>query len=333
MTILITGGLGFIGHELAESFENEKIIIIDNRRDDIGEFRELCLRNGLKRKLTVLHKDILYFNLSPHRTEKLKDVDAIIHCAAQTAVTKSLENPTNDFRTNAEGTFLICELARKLDSQLIYTSTNKVYGENVNKIAIKEDPTRYEFVGGYQIDETFPIDLTGHTPYGVSKLAGDLYVQDYARTYGLKTVVFRMSCVTGSSQTGTEDQGWVSHIVKNAVRGEPINIFGNGKQVRDILYVDDLVDLFHLALSKNISGVFNIGGGRNNTISVLELLKMLPETTLIFKDWRPMDQKVYVSNINKAINVYGWSPKISLVDGIKRLVSSENLIKNSVMLE
>jgi CDP-paratose 2-epimerase len=270
-------------------------------------------------------KDTIH-NLNVKNEYKNFDIDVIIHTAAQTAMTKSMVSPKVDFYLNALGTLEVCEFAREHDAQLLFTSSNKVYGTNVNKIAVKELPTRWEFIGkNVSIEEIFPVDNAGHGPYGCSKLAADMYVQDYHYTYGLDTTVFRMSCIYGARQRGTEDQGWIYHIAKQFHNNNPINIYGDGKQVRDILYVDDLVDAMISALDKKASGVFNIGGGVENTISILELLDklLIPNEwkyiSIGYHDWRPADQKVYISNINKAINILKWKPKISVDEGLKKL--------------
>jgi CDP-paratose 2-epimerase len=194
-----------------------------------------------------------------------------------------------------------------------------------------EKETRYAFEDKFKngVPETFPIDLCEHTPYGCSKLAGDLYTQDYAKIYGLKTAVFRMSCIYGTRQFGVEDQGWVAWFTIATITGKPITIYGDGKQVRDILYVTDLVNAFDNFLQRKnqLSGeVFNMGGGPENTISLLELLDMLEQLTgkrskITFSNWRPSDQKVYVSNISKAKEKLRWSPKVSPKEGVEKLVN------------
>jgi len=255
-------------------------------------------------------------------------VDAVIHAAAQVAVTSSVNDPRMDFEINVLGTFNVLEAARKSknDPAVVYCSTNKVYGENVNQVPVKEEDTRYVFDGIDGVPETLSIDLCEHTPYGCSKLAGDLYAQDYAELYGLKTAVFRMSCIYGTRQFGNEDQGWVAHFVISTVMGKPLTIYGDGKQVRDILYVSDLVRACDIFLESNKkSGVYNIGGGPKNTISLLELLDLLEEETgkrseITFSTWRPSDQKVYISDITKAKKELGWEPKIEPKEGIKELI-------------
>ena len=267
-----------------------------------------------------------------------KDIDAIIHLAAQTAVTTSLTDPRTDFIINALGIFNILEAIRRSrrDPAVIYASTNKVYGDNVNKINVLEKETRYVLEDKFKngIPEMFPIDLCEHTPYGCSKLAGDLYTQEYGKIYGLKTAVFRMSCIYGPRQFGVEDQGWIAWFTIATITGKPITIYGDGKQVRDVLYVNDLIHAFDAFLQRKnqFSGeVFNIGGGPENTLSLLELLDILEQLTgkrskINFSDWRPSDQKVYISNTSKAKEKLGWSPKVNPKEGVKKLVNwvSEN---------
>jgi CDP-paratose 2-epimerase len=333
--ILVTGGAGFIGSNAAEYYakKGEEVIVLDNlsRTEILGKVVGDPLYNWKYLKqyenVKLVKGDIRNFK---QVKEAAKDADAIIHVAAQVAVTTSVTNPRIDFDINALGTFNVLEAARLEDSSLIFTSTNKVYGENVNKIPVIEKENRYEYVDPSfreGISETFPIDLTGHSPYGCSKLAADIYVQDYAHTYGLKTGVFRMSCIYGERQFGVEDQGWVSWLTIATLTGKPITIYGDGKQVRDVLYVEDLIDAFDKFLNSKLKHeVFNIGGGPKNTLSLLELLEMFKRMSganpkVSFAEWRPADQKVYISNISKARALLGWEPKMSPEDGIRRLVS------------
>jgi len=195
-------------------------------------------------------------------------------------------------------------------------------------VPLEEQPTRWAFgskhAGG--IDEHFSIDLCEHTPYGCSKLTGDLYMQDYAHLYGIKTGVFRMSCIYGTRQFGMEDQGWVAWFTIAALSGKPITIYGDGKQVRDLLWVDDLIGAYRAFLGSNHThGVFNMGGGPENTLSLLELLALLEtrasDISVSYADWRPSDQKVYVSNIDKARQELGWKPHITPQEGVERLAA------------
>jgi len=341
--ILITGGAGFVGSHAAEFYANKsnEIIILDNlsrarllAKDNLNDAYNW---NYLKRfkNIRLIRADVTNQKELEQVTE---DVEVIIHTAAQTAVTASLENPEADFSINAIGTFNVLEAARKSGNSpaIIYCSTNKVYGNNVNGIKVLEKKTRHTFEPKfkYGIPERFPIDLCEHTPYGCSKLTGDLYVQDYARIYGLKTGIFRMSCIYGPRQFGVEDQGWVAWFTIATVTGKPITIYGDGKQVRDILYINDLIRAFDAFLQRKnqLSGdVFNIGGGPENTISLLELLDMLEQMTgkrskINFSNWRLSDQKVYISNISKAKEKLGWSPKVRPKEGVEKLLKwvSEN---------
>ncbi len=337
MKILVTGGSGFVGAHVSEYYakKGDDVIVLDNlsrgetlKSADKSESSINYNWNHLKNfeNIELIRGDI-------RKAEEVKkaaeDVDAIIHTAAQVAVTSSVEDPRTDFEINALGTFNVLEAARLSSNNpaVVYCSTNKVYGENVNQISVKEGETRYVFEGMEGVPETLSIDLCEHTPYGVSKLAGDLYVQDYAKLYGLKTAVFRMSCIYGTRQFGNEDQGWVAHFVISTITGKPLTIYGDGKQVRDVLYVSDLARAYDLFLESNKKDtVYNVGGGPKNTISLLELLDLLEEETgkkseISFSDWRPSDQKVYISDISKAERGLGWGPEVNVRDGIKKLIA------------
>lgn len=329
MHILVTGGAGFVGSHLVEHFARlgHRVTIIDNfsRNRMLGEKTEnrsnleYLKRQGLSFRL--LEGDVRDFEFI---RKNASDVDAIAHTAAQVAVTSSLKNPREDFEVNALGTFNILEIARLRECAVAICSTNKVYGENVNSIPVLEKATRYQFADEtYRkgISEDFPIDNCGHSPYGCSKTSADLYAQDYAHTYGLRTAVFRMSCIYGERQLGMEDQGWVAWFAIASHLGIPITIYGDGKQVRDVLHVSDLARAFELFLTKKVpSCVLNIGGGPDNTLSLLELLKLLKaEMEIRYDKWRAADQKVYISDIAKAHKVLSWSPKVSPAVGVARL--------------
>jgi len=342
MVILVTGGAGFIGSHVAEHYakEGNEVIVFDNlSRADVLKKRAgepLYNWNYLKnnyRNVVLVKDDVRDFK---QVKSALKDVDTIVHTAAQVAVTTSLSDPRTDFEINALGTFNILEAARLNDAALVFCSTNKVYGENVNQIPVREEGKRYVFADEKYRDgipEAFPTDLCAHSPYGCSKLAADLYVQDYAHTYGLKTGVFRMSCIYGERQLGVEDQGWVAWFVIATLTDKPITIYGDGKQVMDVLHVSDLVEAFNKFLNSNLKHeVFNVGGGPKNTLSLLELLDLLKSLTrkspkVFFANWRPVDQKVYISNISKSKRLLGWEPKVTPEDGVKRLIAwvSSNL--------
>ena len=253
------------------------------------------------------------------------DADAIFHLAAQVAVTDSVRDPRNDFEVNALGTLNVLEGARLSGRQplVVYTSTNKVYG-GLEDLEVAETATRYELPALPDgVPETRPVDF--HSPYGCSKGAADLYAIDYARIYGFPTVVFRQSCIYGPWQYGNEDQGWMAHFLIRALRGEQITLYGDGRQVRDVLYVADLVELYDVALSRRgQSGVYNVGGGAGLTVSLLEFLDHLREAEeldveVAFGDWRPGDQRVYVSDVRRVESELGWSPRTSVADGTRRL--------------
>ena len=347
MKVLVTGGAGFVGSHVCEFYANrgEEVVCYDN------------LSRGalLKKSITIDHNWNFLKKFSNVKRVKddirnleglisvMKDVDLVIHTAAQTAVTTSVEDPRTDFEVNALGTFNVLEAARLSgsDPALIYCSTNKVYGENVNTIEVKEGKTQYSFDDKkFQngIPEDFPIDSVGHSPYGDSKLAGDQYVRDWCETYGLRTLAFRMSCIYGTRQFGFEDQGWVAHFVISSMLGRPLKIYGDGKQVRDILFVTDLVNAYDSGYKKidKIKGrVYNIGGGKNNNISLLELLEILENLGLKpkydFSNWRPSDQKVFIADISKAKKDFSWEPKISAKEGIGKLFDWVKENKDTVM--
>lgn len=332
--VLVTGGAGFIGSHCAEYYarKGDEVIVFDNLSR--AELLKKDVKNVdfswdyLKKfqNIELIKGDIRHFDEIDNAS---KGVDVIIHAAAQTAVTTSITNPEPDFSVNALGTFNVLEATRKNDvKSLIYCSTNKVYGENVNKIKVIEGQTRYRFEDKYSegIPENFDVDLCGHTPYGCSKLTGDLYCQDYAHFYGLKTGVFRMSCIYGTRQFGVEDQGWLAWFMIASILKKPITIYGNGKQVRDVLYVSDLIELYDRFINSNLKhGVFNIGGGSQNTLSLLELLDILKNEIgelpkILFDNWRLNDQKVFISDINKAHKKLDWKPQISPKIGVKKLI-------------
>jgi len=338
MKILVTGGMGFIGCHIAEchAMKGHQVVIIDNLSRG-----KLLANSHFSRNLNRDHL-LAYSNIT-HIHGDIRDkatvvvaaegCDVIFHAAGQTAVTSSMHNPDDDFTSNATGTFNVLEAARLNGvSTVVYCSTNKVYGANVNRIDIQESSNRYAFSEGFSngIAEDFPIDQCEHSPYGCSKLAGDIYCQEYGRCYGIQTAVFRMSCIYGTRQFGVEDQGWVTWLTYATLKNLPLNIYGNGKQVRDLLFISDLVDLYERFLFSNLDhAVFNIGGGRNYSVSILELLDILHEISgkrspLTFADWRHSDQKIYVSDIRKAENLLGWVPKVSPIEGVRKLVDFVN---------
>jgi CDP-paratose 2-epimerase len=338
MEILVTGGAGFIGSHIAEFYarSGNQVKVIDNlsRQKLLNKEAPHASYNW---KYLQQYDNIEFFNDDIRNASVLQkitaDVDVIIHTAGQTAVTTSIIDPRTDFDINVGGTFNVLEAARLGDKQpcVIFCSTNKVYGNNVNNIGVSESDSRYFFKEKkfqYGIPESFSIDQCEHTPYGCSKLAADLYIQDYAIREEIKAGIFRMSCIYGPRQFGVEDQGWVAWFCIATLLGQPINIFGDGKQVRDVLYISDLINAFDLFVKKKERlkwGVYNLGGGSNFTLSLNELIDLLYDITnkkshLIFDQWRPSDQKVYISDIRKAEKELGWEPKIAPGLGVKKVV-------------
>jgi CDP-paratose 2-epimerase len=325
---LITGGAGFIGSNYANRCisRGDQVVIFDNlSRKGVQKNIEWLQDKHGKESFKLIVGDVCH---PEEINAAAKNVKRIVHLAAQVAVTTSVTDPRNDFYINAMGTFNTLEAARLSGNQpsFVYSSTNKVYG-GMEDVQVVERETRYDYADLPEgASEAQPLDF--HSPYGCSKGSGDQYVRDYYRIYGLPTTVFRQSCIYGLRQFGVEDQGWVAWFIIAAVTGHPITIYGNGKQVRDILFVEDLMDAYDAALAspdKAAGQIFNVGGGRSNTISVwTEFAPMLEKLLgkkipVAWGDWRPGDQPVFISDISKAKQVLGWSPKVSAEDGIKRL--------------
>ncbi len=351
MKVFITGGAGFIGSHAAAFYarRGEEVIAFDNfSRSKLLGYPEIHSKQNFDylsqfSNVERIMGDIL--DVETLRTH-IKDADLVIHTAAQTAVTASLKDPVTDFSTNALGTLNVLEAVRfqPKPPAVIFCSTNKVYGDNVNLISLKENKTRYEFDGpSFQsgINETFNIDLCGHTPYGCSKLSADLYMQDYAHRHGLKIGVFRLSCIYGPRQFGVEDQGWLAWFTIATHTSRPIYFYGNGKQTRDVLFISDLLEAFHAFELNGSHGVFNLGGGVKNTLSLVELVALLEKLTgkksqLQYAPWRPDDQKVYISDIGKAKAVLGWSPKVSIEEGVAKLIEwvkeNEHIFSENLLL-
>ncbi len=338
--ILVTGGAGFIGSNYVDRLlrRGEQVIIFDNlSRPGATRNLEWLEENHGKGAYQLVIADVrnqqAVFNT-------VREADVVVHLAAQVAVTTSVNDPRTDFEINALGTFNVLEAARlsRRNPLVLYASTNKVYG-GMEEVRIGEREGRYVYEDyPFGVPETQPLDF--HSPYGCSKGCGDQYVRDYSRIYGLQTVVFRQSCIYGLRQFGVEDQGWAAWFVIAAVKGLPITIYGDGKQVRDILFVDDLLDCYDLAIAKgDISAgkVYNVGGGADKTISIWEEFGLLLEKLVgrpiptARGDWRPGDQRVYISDIRKAEQELGWRPKIGVEEGIRRLV--EWVQANSVLFQ
>ena len=325
---LVTGGAGFIGsnyvHRLLQ--RGERLTIFDN-----------LSRGGAPRNIAWLEdtfgKDAFRLVVGDLRDAELvresaRDADVIVHLAGQVAVTTSVVNPRDDFEANALGTFNALEAARLSERNpiFIYSSTNKVYG-GMEDVEIIEEATRWlykDLVEG--CSETQPLDF--HSPYGVSKGSGDQYTRDYARIYGLRSVVFRQSCIYGPRQFGVEDQGWLAWMMIAAVTGKQITVYGDGKQVRDVLHVNDLLNAYDLAVEKidEVKGqVYNIGGGRRNVMAIWAEFGPILERLIGRKievaraDWRPGDQRVFYADFRKAQRELGWEPKIDLEEGMELL--------------
>jgi CDP-paratose 2-epimerase len=325
---LITGGAGFIGSNYAARLieRGETVEIYDNLSRMGTQWNIDWLRKTYGAdSFQLIQKDI---RSSDDLRQAAREADVIVHLAAQVAVTTSVIDPRLDFEINALGTFNVLEAARASERKpvVLYASTNKVYG-GMENVVVVEEATRYRYRDlPMGVSEIQPLDF--HSPYGCSKGAGDQYARDYARIYGVQTVVLRQSCIYGTRQFGVEDQGWLAWFVIAAVTGKPISIYGDGKQVRDVLFISDLLDAYDACLAqiKQTSGsIYNIGGGIENTISVWEEFGPMLEAFLGHKipirkdDWRPGDQRIFVSNIQKAEQELGWKPKISVQEGLRRL--------------
>jgi len=326
--ILITGGAGFVGCNLADHFieKGHQVTIFDNFYRKGVRHNVAWLRERHGDGFRVVEGDIRDYDAIRRATEGMQ---AVYHVAGQTAVTTSVLDPREDFEINAWGTFNVLEAARHAGDNpvVIFTSTNKVYG-GMEDVAVEEQDARYAYVDRpFGIDEAQPLDF--HSPYGNSKGTADQYVRDYARIYGLSTVVFRMGSIYGPHQFGVEDQAWVAYFVIATVKGWPITIYGDGKQVRDILYVNDLVRAFELAtehIDVTAGQIYNIGGGPGNTVSIwTEFAPILsdilgrPVEAAGYDDWRPGDQLVYISDIRKAQRDFGWRPQVGVEEGIRRI--------------
>jgi CDP-paratose 2-epimerase len=327
MHISITGGAGFIGCNLAHHYlaQGHTVTVFDNLSRRGSEQNLAWLQENHGAHLRFIRGDVRDYAAL---TEALAGADRVFHMASQVAVTTSVVDPRTDFEINALGTFNVLEAVRTVAPQAVvfYASTNKVYG-GMEQVAVVEEATRYRYrdlPGG--IPESQTLDF--HSPYGCSKGSGDQYVRDYARIYGLKTVVFRQSCIYGTRQFGVEDQGWVAHFCIAAALGRPISIYGDGKQVRDVLWIEDLVRTYDLAaehVDVAAGKIYNVGGGPANAMSVwaefgplLEGLAGRP-ISVKYGDWRPGDQPVYISDISRAQRELGWSPQVGLREGIGKL--------------
>lgn len=327
--VLITGGCGFIGCNLADRLaeRGDNVLVLDN-----------LARAGVRENAQWLksrHRDRVAVTIADIREpipviDAVREARAVLHLAAQVAVTDSVSDPASDFEINARGTLNVLEAVRLHNppAPVIFASTNKVYGRLIDDSAITLSGRRYVptsdgLAGG--VSEETPLDF--YSPYGCSKGTADQYVHDYARVFGLRTVVMRMSCIYGPRQFGTEDQGWIAHFLLSAIRGNPLTIYGDGKQVRDALHVSDAVNAWLAALDRIelVRGrVFNLGGGPRNAISLLELIDQIGELTgrdvaYSFADWRPGDQPWYVTDTSALSAALGWAPQVGLAEGLRSL--------------
>lgn len=327
--ILITGGAGFIGTNIARHYlrENQPVHILDN-----------LSRAGVDRNVSELLRDYpgrVLFTQGDTRdrgavSEAVSSARAVYHLAAQVAVTTSLEDPLGDLETNLSGTLNVLEAIRGSETRppLLFTSTNKVYGR-LGRVPLRETSDRHEpadaGLARSGAGEDQPLEFL--SPYGCSKGSADQYVLDYAHSYGIHATVFRMSCIYGPHQLGSEDQGWVAHFVRQAMKGEAITIYGDGKQVRDLLFVEDLVRAMRLAqenVERSSGEAFNLGGGADNSTSLLELLAQLEALTgnRIQIDWgaeRLADQRWYVADTSKIRDLFDWRPQVSIPQGVRAL--------------
>jgi CDP-paratose 2-epimerase len=326
--IVIFGGAGFVGANLAARLlsQGENVRIFDDLSRPGVERNLQWLRERHEAKLEFRRQDVRDADAVRHA---LRDTSQVYHFAAQTAVTHSLCDPVFDFDVNVRGTLNVLEALRDMSDPppLYFTSTNKVYG-NMSELPLRESAKRYQ-VEAAELRSGFSeaTQLDFHTPYGCSKGTADQYILDYARSFGLPAVVFRMSCIYGPLQFGTEDQGWVAHFLKRSIAAEPVTIYGSGKQVRDVLFVDDLMEAFAAARANidRLSGqVFNLGGGPDHTLSLLELVEMIAELTgqlprVGFAPKRAGDQRYYVSDTRRFTAATGWVPVTDVREGLREL--------------
>ncbi len=328
MKYVISGIAGFIGSNLAERLlrQGNTVIGLDNlgRKGADENIERIRSAGG---ELSFHQGDIRDDRFLCDLFAQHRNAEAVFHLAGQVAVTTSVTNPRDDFGSNALGTFNMLEAVRTngMNPVFVYSSTNKVYGK-MDDLLIQDDGDRYSYSTLPQgVSETRPLDF--HSPYGCSKGTGDQYVIDYARIYGLRTMCLRQSCIYGINQFGIEDQGWVAWFTIAALLGKKISVYGDGKQVRDVLFIDDLLDAYLSAVKnagKTAGNVYNIGGGPSNTLSIRELLSHLEshfgkKIEVSIEAWRPGDQKVFIADVSKAQREFGWVPRTSVEQGIAKL--------------
>jgi CDP-paratose 2-epimerase len=326
---VITGGAGFIGCHAAARFHKagDHVVVVDNlsRR---GADKNIAWLEG-QGITDFIRADVRDQAAMTQLIGRHADADCVLHLASQVAVTTSVADPRSDFETNALGTLNVLEAVRTAAGgrpAVLYASTNKVYG-SMESMRIVERDGRYAYADCPDgVDEHARLDF--HSPYGCSKGCGDQYVLDYARIYGLRTVSLRQSCIYGTRQFGIEDQGWIAWFCVAAASGRPFTIYGDGKQIRDALWVDDLVDCYERALARAgaVSGhAFNVGGGPRNTLSLNELVGKLERAfgrrfDVPYAAGRPGDQRVFVANVSKARKLLGWGPTTPVDEGVDRML-------------
>ncbi len=334
MKTIITGGAGFIGSNAASRYlrRGHHVVVVDNLcREGVQKNLEWLQTQG---SLEFVRLDIRRAGELAELFRKHRDADQVLHLAAQVAVTTSVTAPREDFEINALGTFNVLEAARQagITAPLLYSSTNKVYGE-MTDVGVVEKNGRYSYQSlDRGVSESRNLDF--HSPYGCSKGSADQYVIDYHRIYGLRTIVFRQSCIYGYRQFGAEDQGWIAWFMIASQLERPITVYGDGKQVRDILFIDDLLNAYDAAFAAGdaaLGKAYNIGGGPENVISLLDLISYIEKRRGMklpygVSDWRPGDQKVFVSDIRRAQAELGWKPATGCVQGMELLYDwiSEN---------
>jgi CDP-paratose 2-epimerase len=329
VTVVITGGAGFVGTNLADRLldEGRHVTLLDSLARPGVEQNRRWLEGKHGRRVTFVAADVR----DPAAVRAaVSDADAVFHFAAQVAVTTSIDDPRGDFDVNLLGTLTLLEELRRLRRPvpLLFTSTNKVYGA-LPDVPLERVVDRWLPVDRrlreHGVDESRPLEFC--TPYGCSKGGADQYVLDYAKTFGLPAVVFRMSCIYGEHQHGNEDQGWVAHFVLRALAGAELTVYGDGAQVRDVLFASDLVDAMVRVVEdvdRHAGSVFNVGGGPDHTLSLLELLDLIddlgcPAPAVTFAEERAGDQRWYVSDTARLREATGWQPLVDVERGVDAL--------------
>ena len=327
MKVIVTGGCGLVGFHAAMFYHDRghEVTVIDNleRSDLLGHKVNEARRLYNYSKLNKMNIPVYFDDVSvPSTWGKHREADAVIHMAGQCGVPTSINNPRRDFEVNTIGTFNALEFCRRTGAKLVLASTNKVYPLHEG---FTKSGGRWNFTNRVWQVNGFPIvnDLVGaRTPYGNSKMAADLLCQEWAHTYGVRTGVFRMSCIYGPNQMGFEEQGWATWFIIATLKGWPITIYGDGDQVRDMLYVEDCVKAYDNFIDSGINhGVWNLGGGPGNTLSLNEHLNTLESLTglrspVTYSEWRPLDQKCYVSDIRNIEDDLEWKPSINPEKGL-----------------